>query len=264
MPVAPVATTLSAAMTRLQKTVSLTSGTGVIVGSFLVVGSEIVQVQVAVSTTVFEVERGQMGTAAKPHSSGCYVAVQTTGVTFANKGGRPVVKNDVTGVLPDLTLPLGSTVVDPDTGYEYITVDCQEAMTLGEWVVIDKDGLATALNETSIGRVGIITQAVGASDNYALALVVGKFAGAMISSLSSLAPAAWLAAAGAVSGVVQILPGATSALATVSGTGPGENLVFGALYVAETTSGVSSGTALAGITVILNNPYVQGLPLLAS
>lgn len=270
MPVAPTATTLSAALTRTDRQVFLASGTNVAVGTVLVIGAEIVVVQSLVKSdgTVVLVERGQQGTAGKPHSSGASVYVSSTAspptYTFATNRGRPVLKNDVTNALPDLTLPLGSRVVDPDTGYEYITVDCQEAFTAGTWVKIDEAGLATPLNEASVGRVGIITQTVGASDNYALALVVGKYAGAAISSLSSLAPPAWIVAAGTVSGVVQTVPGGTSALATVSNTGPGENLVFGAIFLAETTSGVSSGTTLPGITVFLNDPYVQGLALLAS
>jgi hypothetical protein len=265
--VAPTATTLSAAMTRLQKTVSLTAGTNVAVGSNIVIGGEICTVQVLVKSdgTIVEVERGQNGTAAKPHASGTSVYVSSTAspptYTFGTKNGRPVLKNDITGILPDMYLPLGSRVVDPDTGFEYLTVDCQEAMTVGEWVVIDENGLATPLNAASKGRVGIITQAIGASDNYALALVVGKYAGAQVSSLSSLAPPNWIAAYGTVSGVAFVVPGGTSAIATVSGTAPGVNLIFGAIYVAETTSGVSSGTSLPGITVFLENPYVQGLGL---
>jgi hypothetical protein len=228
-----------------------------------------VLVQTLVNSTgsIIEVERGQQGTAAKPHLSGAAVYLSSTATppayTFGRKADRVVVKNDITNNLPDFALPLGSLVVDPETGYEYVVVDTSEAMTVGEWVVIDADGRATPLNAASIGRVGIITQAIGASDTLALALVVGKYAGAQISSLSSLAPPAWIAAAGAVSGVVQTVPQGTSALATVSDTAPGENLVFGAIFVAETTSGVSSGT-LAGITVILNNPYVQGLGLFTS
>lgn len=270
MPIVPPSTTLSAAMTRTQRLVSLASGTGIAVGMFLIIGSEIVLVQTLVKSdgSIIEVERGQNGTSAKPHVSGLPVYLSSTAnppaYTFASKNGRATVKNDITNALPDFPMPLGSTVVDPDTGYEYVVVDVSEAMVVGEWVVISADGAASPLNAASIGRVGIITQTIGASDTLALALVAGKYAGALISSLSSLAPPAWIAAAGAVSGVVQTVPSGTSALATVSDTGPGENLVFGAIFVAETTSAVSSGSSLGLVTVILNNPYVQGLPLFSS
>jgi hypothetical protein len=137
-------------------------------------------------------------------------------------------------------------------------------MVLGQWVAISDAGAATMLNAASIGKVGIIAHAIGASDTMALALVNGKFAGAAVSSLSSLAAPAWLAAMGAVSGVVVAVPQGSSALATVSDTAMGENLIFGAVYTAETTSGVSSGSSLGLITVTLCNPYVQGLSLISS
>lgn len=270
MPAVPAATTLSVAALRNQRTLTLASGTGVAVGMTLVIGAECVLVQNLVNSTgsIIEVERGQFGTAAKPHAAGVAVYLSSTAnppaYAFGRSGNRVTVKNDVTNNLPDFPMPLGSSVIDPETGYEYIVVDTSEAMVVGEWVAISEDGAATPLNAASKGRVGIITQAIGASDTLALALVVGKFTGAQVSSLSSLAPPAWIAAAGAVSGVVQTVPAGTSALATVSDTAPGENLIYGAIFIAETTSGVSSGATLPGITVFLNNPWVQGLSMFSS
>jgi hypothetical protein len=260
----PTSTTITAAMDRTQRTVALASATGVAVGGFLVIGSEIVLIQESQSALVWLVERGQSGTKAKPHASGATVYVGSAS-TFATKGhmpALPVVPNDVTNVLPDFALPLGSRVVDPDTGYEYLVVDCQSALIPGHWVSIDQNGLATILtgdqDGLTTGRVGIITQTIGASDTLALALVVGRYSGALCTSAftSTLTPN--LATPTSLGpGMVAPAPSDTGTSAS-SGVSVLYNLIWGAVVLDFLTSAVSSGGTL---DVLLVNPYLAGTPV---
>lgn len=60
------------------------------------------------------------------------------------------------------------------SGNIFMLVDCQEAFTAGEVVVIDADNKATQATAAARGAIGIIMSAPTASDTYAWAQVYGK------------------------------------------------------------------------------------------
>lgn len=260
----PTSTTITAAMNRSGRTVALASLTGVAVGGFLVIGGEIVLIQEISGLLVVQVERGQAGTAARPHASGTVVYVGTAN-TFGTQGHLPAlpnVPNDETNVLPNFALPIGSRVVDPNSGYEYLVVDCQSALQPGHWVLINEAGLATILtgdaDGTTQGRVGIITQTIGSSDTLGLALVVGRYQGALCTSaFTSLLTPSYASPTSLGPGMVA--PAQTDAATSASsGSSANSNVIWGAMILDFLTSAVSSGGTL---DVLLNNPYLQGVAI---
>lgn len=244
---APITTTLTAAITDRQTTVPVAVATSIVAGSVIAIGAELALVQ-GVAGLNLSVERGQQGTQAVAHASGTTVyagaASVFKSVAMYNLGQSRVAMDASQGVLPDLLLPTGSRVIDPNTGYEYIVVDCQSAFVLGEWVGIDGTGLATSIAATTKGRVGIIVETIGSSDTLALAMVVGTFASALFSSSVTTATA-------------QLLAGVQYPDA---GTSTGGNVIFNAsCTVAPSTATSPGGLTSAGVgTAYVYNPWCYG------
>lgn len=261
MPASLTQTTLASAVAVGDRRVTLASATGVAVSSILFVNGEAMVVQSIASAPTFDVKRGQHGTPGLAHASGAVVYHGPHSQFSAQiPKGKAVLAEEV--AMPRIVLPEGRVFrilndswvevavgrmanhrcVDPDTGYEYILVDCQSAFQPGEWVVIDGDGLASQLSTSSKGRVGIIVETVGASDTLAWALVVGTYAGALFTS------------------------GVTTACVLIAGTGAanistssGGNVIMNAsCSVAPSTA--TSPTVGDGVgTAVLANPFCYGL-----
>lgn len=230
-------------------TVNVTSATGIAAGSVLCVGSELMLVT-GVAGTGLTVQRGYDGTQSQPHLSGAIVYAGTASSFKVsqqfNMGSQRVAAAQVTGqfAMPDLALPTGSRVIDPNTGFEYVVVDCQSALTIGEWVGIDGNGLGTTLSTATKGRVGIIVETIGSSDTLALAIVVGTFASALFSSSVTTAVAQLLA----------------DAQYPTLGTSAGGNVIFNATCtVAPSTATSPGGLTSAGVgTAYIYNPWCMG------
>jgi hypothetical protein len=176
-------TTLSAAAAVGDTRISLTSATGLVAGSIIVVGHEVMEVVTADTTAnTAETRRGVSGTRQVAHISGADVFGGAKS-EFTMVGGRPARSgySGSLGLHAKMVLPLNTVYVDPDTGYEYRLVDCQSAFVVGEWVTIDSRGLATQLAVAQEGRVGIVIE-VAASDDYAWVIVGGLFASAVLDS----------------------------------------------------------------------------------
>lgn len=181
-PATPYQTTLSAALDASAITIYTAASTGFAVGSYLVIGKEVLLLT-AVDTTnhVHSVKRGMKGTQALAHASAAVVSLGTASVFGPNtKDGIELA--GYTGALGTPKLPIGSKWVDPSTGYEYILCDSAAAYIVGEWVVITAAGAASQLAASSKGRVGVVVEAVGASDKLFWVLVVGSFASANFTS----------------------------------------------------------------------------------
>jgi len=188
-------TTLSAALNASSRVFNLASTTGIngagsltTEQSVIVVGSEAMLVQrVPVAGTV-EVIRGFGGTKARSHASGATVYAAARSLFAFAQPGDPSYPGGMVGLtgdagdLPDYRLPVGLQVVDPNTGYEYMLVDCQSSFVVGEWVVIDGAGAASQLAIGSKGRVGIVVETVGASDRLSWVLRRGTYASALFDS----------------------------------------------------------------------------------
>lgn len=143
--------------------------------------------------------------------------------------------------------PFGRRFIDPATGNEYLLADAQEAFDAGEWCVINADGQASQLTNTSKGRVGIVVAAAATSDLAVWVQVVGKYAGGYCSS-------------NVTTGGILIAP-ATSDVGIVNEMSSTDaNVVFGAAAITVAVSTVSPttfGTATA--TFYLSNPWVTGV-----
>jgi hypothetical protein len=185
-------TTLSAAITNKQTRFAVASTTGISgLGSLttqqsvLVVGAEKMLVQNVPVSGVVEVMRGFDGTKAAEHASGTTVTIAAkTDIGFAeNAYAVPLVGlTGDPGAKPGFALPVGQYRMDPETGYVYQLVDCQAAFQVGEWVVVDGNGLASQLAATSKGRVRIIVETIGSSDTLTWALARGTYASALFTS----------------------------------------------------------------------------------
>ncbi len=71
-------TTLSAAMTNVQTTATVVSGTGFANNDYITIGTEILQITAGGGTTSLTVARGQLGTTAAAHTSGTAVTSHAT------------------------------------------------------------------------------------------------------------------------------------------------------------------------------------------
>jgi len=124
-------TTLSGALTSSTTLISLASGTGVLtpslsganVGSILVVDQEVMQVTSAGSlTTLFNVKRGVLGTAAVPHATSAKVWVTDANIQTGDPsrpitsdmffGGRAAYESVPTGFTPPLNGVATASVAD--------------------------------------------------------------------------------------------------------------------------------------------------------
>ncbi len=150
----------------------------------LVIGNEKMAVLNVPVSGIVEVTRGYDGTRARAHASGVTVTFGAKTIFTFDQDAHPkrIGLAGTPGTLPDYVLPVGGTKVDPDTGYEYMLVDCQAAMAIGSWVIITGAGLASALASTSKGRVGVIVETVGGSDTLSWALIAGEFASTQFTS----------------------------------------------------------------------------------
>jgi hypothetical protein len=241
-------TTLSAALDNkaiefaVSSTTGMSAASSTAPGTILVVGAEAMLVKaIPVSGTV-QVMRGYNGTHARAHASGATVffgaasqfsfTMTTPGPGYASLGVVGLAGDP--GVLPSYRLPLGIRQMDPDTGYEYLLVDYQAVFAVGDWVVIDNAGLASAISTSSKGRVGVIVETT-VSDNWGWALVVGSVTAKFTSDVTT----ACVLKAG-------------SATVDISNS-TGGNVIYGASCTAAPSSATDLGTAY------LSNPWVYGL-----
>jgi len=237
-------TTLTNAIDASQNRFALASTTGISgLGSLttpqsvLVVGGEAMLVQSVPASGLVEVIRGVGGRVRKhAASTKVWIAAKTQidFTRFGEDGLMGLTGDPGASGLPFYRLPLGSRVVDPNTGYEYLLCDYQQVNAIGDWVAIDADGLATSLSTTTKGRVGIITE-VTVSDNWGWVGVVGSFTAKHTSNVTT--------------GCVLK---AGSATVDISDSAGG-NVVFNATITVLGSSANDLGTAY------INNPWVYGL-----
>lgn len=261
--------TLSSALSKTATRAKLASAATRENGMLMCIGKEICLVNdvTDIANGNVGIQRGYAGTYAVAHASGAVVWTDKAEY-FSTEipQGTAVAANEV--ALPRIVLPSGNpslhgaeafrivndswvevptqrlhntACVDPDTGYEYILVDCQSSFLDGEWAVVDPDGLATQLASTSKGRVAIIVETVSASDTLSWALVVGSYASTNTSS--GVTTAADLIAG---TGTVDIL------------TSTGGNIVWGAACTTAPSTATSPGLGGGVATVYVANPWVSG------
>lgn len=262
--------TISEAMSKAALEVLLSSVSGITVGMIAVVNREAMLVnRVDTANVKIGVQRGYAGTASEKHASGSVIWVDKAEYysTVVPSGAAAVSEETA---VPRIVLPAAYAApqarmyrivndswvevdthrlanqytFDPDTGYEYLLVDCQNAFQVGEWIVVDPDGLATQLASTSKGRVGIIVETISGSDTLSWAIVAGKYASAL--TTSDVTTAADLIAG---AGVADIL------------TSTGGNLIMGAAATVAPSTATAPpaplNTAAIG-TVYLHRPWVSG------
>jgi hypothetical protein len=236
-------TTLSAAIDRTQTRFQVASTSGInglgsltSPQSLIVVGGEAMLVLNVPISGYVEVTRGA-STRARSHASGTTVWIgaktQFDASRFGEDGLIGLTGEPTAAGLPYYRLPLGNKVMDPNTGFEYRLCDYQAVFAVGDWVIIDASGLASALGTGSKGRVGIITE-VTVSDTWGWVGVAGSFTATR--SSSSVTTGCVLKAG--------------TAAADIS-TSTGGNVIFNATYTA--VSGNASGTAY------IDNPWCYGL-----
>jgi hypothetical protein len=234
-PATPYQTTLSAALTASAGTVYTAASTGFVIGGYLVIGKEVLLLTKCDTTNhVHEVKRGMKGTAAVKHASSAIVSFGAASVFGPNTTDGVEVAGYV-GEFASPVLPIGSRYVDPDTGYEYILCDSGNSYIKGEWVIISAAGAATQLATTSQGRVGLVTEAVGASDKLFWVMVVGASDYALLASqvttaMPLSAEAGFLEST--TSGTnVPVVRGVTCTSIPVTTTSPFTNAHYGSVYL---------------------------------
>ncbi len=240
----PTATAAAATRLSVASTTGMSAYTNTTPATTLVIGNEAMTVTNVVNSTTVDVERGQAGSSAQPHASGTTVYFGNSTASIGNLSTlAPNVFNlnaaASTLGIPQFTTQAGIKRTDPNTGYEYVLVDCQAALSDGYWCGIDGNGLATALSSTTTGRVGIIVEAIAASDTLSWALVAGTYASALFSTAVTTAC---------------VLKAGTN-VPDISNSAGG-NIIFNARCIALSTS---SGTTTNTGTAYINNPWCYGI-----
>lgn len=260
--------TISEAMTRTALEVAVSSVSGITVGMLAAVNREVMLVNRIDSTNVkVGVQRGYAGTTSRKHASGSVMWVDKAEYFSMDPppSGQATLTEEI--ATPRIVLPASYAspearmfrivndswvevdtqrlanhyTFDPDTGYEYLLVDCQAAFQVGEWVVVDPEGLATQLAAASKGRVAIIVETVSASDTLSWAIVAGKYASAL--TTSDVTSAADLIAG---TGAADIL------------TSTGGNIIWGAAATTAPSTATSPSLGGAVATVYVHRPWVSG------
>lgn len=260
--------TISQAMTAKALEIAVSSVTNITVGMIAVVNGEAMLVNRVDSTnTKLGLQRGYASTSQRKHASGSVMWVDKAEYFYMDPppSGQATLSEEV--AVPRIVLPAAYSAPearcfrivndswvqvsthrlanhvceDPDTGYEYLLVDCGAAMVAGEWVVVDPDGLATQLAAGSKGRVAIIVETVSASDTLSWALRVGKYASAL--TTSDVTTAADLIAG---TGAADIL------------TSAGGNIIWGAACTVAPSTATSPTLGGGLATVYVSNPWVSG------
>lgn len=143
--------------------------------------------------------------------------------------------------------PFGRVFIDDTNGRAYMLVDCQEALSAGEWVVIDASGAASALGSSSRGRVGMIAAAVSGSDTAAWAQIYGPTGAVGLCSSEVTSSGALIANVTTDTGTVG------EETSTVG------NIIFGAFSVAAASTATSPAGPGALGSFVLNYPFVRGV-----
>jgi hypothetical protein len=247
-PATPYQTTLSAALDASSTTIITAAATGFAVGKYVVLGKE-AMLLTAVDTTnlVHSVKRGMKGTQAKAHASGTVVTLGAASV-FGPNTDKGVEIAGYVGDLGTPVLPLGSRWIDPDTGYEYILCDSADVYLKGEWVTFTSAGAASQLAATSQGKVGVVAEAVTASDKVFWVQVVGTCTFANTTSdLTTAMPA-------------------TPSTGTLANSSSSINypVVRGVICTVDPSTATSPGLGGGVATVVLNNPFIIAGDLLVS
>ncbi len=232
--------------------IAVASSTGMSAGSstaaatVLVVGNEAMTVVNVVNTTTVEVERGTNGSAVSAHASGAIVYFGNSSSSIGNLAtSTPSVFNlgaaQSTAGIPQFSTVVGMKKMDPNTGYVYQLVDCQNALFDGEWSVIDGTALASSLAAGSKGRVGIVVETVAASDTLSWVLREGTYSSATFTSDVTTAC---------------ILKAGTSQPDILTSTDG--NVIYGATCTAAPSTATT--TILGGVgTAYIENPWCFGV-----
>lgn len=165
-------------------------------------------------------------------------------------GQGPVAHSGATSVIDSTqAIKFGSRGVDVD-GNEYVYVDFQQALAIGEWVSFDHNYAATRITSTSRGYVGIVVGTVSASDRFGWVQVRGVNTFAWASSGATTAD--------------PIVIAATTDLGSV-GTGTSADTsvaVFNAKVCTApdtcASTALSTSALAAPCTVILMYPFITG------
>lgn len=224
-------------------TTGMSAGSNVAAPTTLVIGNEAFTVTAVINTTTVDTERGQQGSSAAAHASGTTVYLGSPSTLGTLSSAAALYTLAVAGTsLPQFVTTVGAKRMDPNTGYIYMLVDCQAALVNGEWVVIDGNGLASALASTSKGRVGILQEDVSASDTLAWVLVEGTYASALFTS--GVTTACYLKAG---TGCADIL------------TSTDGNIIFNATCTVAPSTATSPTIGDGVGTAYIANPWVQGV-----
>lgn len=203
---------------------NLATTTGVVKGSILVTGREVMQVRAIPVSGRVSVRRGYQGSHAGPHNSG-----ET--VFFGAPSDFAQIKDNALRLfgsdahVPDICIP-GVRGTDV-RGYEYVLVDATATIVPGATVLISKDGNFTAsvLTQAGQGSVGVLMEDA-TSNQWVWAMIRGLHTHVKLGGGSSLLTSTGvLVAATSVSTPAVGLIGLTTSQAA-SSLGPGATSAF--------------------------------------
>ncbi len=259
-------TTLSAAIDNKQRQLTVGSNTGHTVGQYIIIGAEacLVQSIPTGSTTLVNVERGQLGTGARAHANATVVYGSTTSLGptayYPQTNEKRITLPDVPPAgLPTYMLPLGSQRMD-ESGNEYVFCHFNDAVHSGITVVISTDGLysCAVVTTSSKGPVGVVAEVDDPTSTSAFGGWVQIFGNttAQIANNDSAVTSAVVAVA--ASSVTTPANG----MATVgNGTSTQQSNIYGMFIVNAATTAVTSAASHSGVQVpvFLDYPYVLGI-----
>lgn len=259
---APTTTTLGAAIaTQTTRTVTVASTTGMSAGNFLVAGQEQMLILSVDSSTQLTVQRAVAGSASRIHPNGAtvyYGAGSVFGARTSDQSNAQATMVATASALPSYRLPLGSQVLDPNTGNVFMLVDFTAPVFSGVTVSISNDGLFTAAPLTTAhqGSVGVVVETdKPTSDKWGWVQVYGAYSNAQLANGDSAVTSAYIALAAS-----SVTTPAAGLAAIVNTTSTAVAQIFGMFITGAATTAVTSAASHVGVgvPVWLNFPYVRG------
>lgn len=254
-------TTLNAALPAGEPEFTITSTTGVLAGTLLVIASrrgfEIVKVQEVPVSGRVKVMRGWAGTTNRAHVNGALVYIGTPDLFKVVRDNAAALVGD-SGNLPDYCVP-GVRARD-GAGNEYVLCDFTGQVYTGSVVLISNDGLFTAAPFVAgaQGSVGVAAEE-GTSNQFGWVQIYGA-ANALDAGGTSAADSTYLPGAATSASTP-----ATGMAAIVSTSGAAQQVVIKGMFITgAASSATTSATSHTGVQVPvwLNYPYVEFLGVL--
>lgn len=186
-------TTLTSAANATQLTLTVASNANHVVGEYIIVGAEGMQVQSKIGTTVINVQRGMLGTRARAHRALTTIvgsSISAFGPTiydpFSGEQRVTLATAPAKADMPSYMLPLGSQRRD-GLGNVFMLCDFTSPVFTGSPCQINSDYTANVIGAVGRGAFGIAAER-GTSDQWGYVQIYGRCMVLLLGAAAGVSP----------------------------------------------------------------------------